>query len=129
MHKVLWYWRTRNNLRFCRLHQLAQGNAYLQFKIIQKLSEWFKGSFLSNEVQLWLYVFKLWKISLKQSTSDGAKCVQQVCLNDKIVWETEFDFPSDPYLSIFFDKQPIYMCGNDMRVLGGQIRNFQFFTQ
>jgi len=63
------------------------------------------------------------QIQLKQLTDDGIDCTQEIKLNGETIWVEELTCPPK------FEKElNIHMCGDDERVLDGQIRNFKFFT-
>lgn len=63
------------------------------------------------------------KFQFIQITDDGINCTQKLNLNDELIWENQLECPLK-----YEDEKNIYMCGDDTRVLNGQIQNFKFFT-
>ena len=56
--------------------------------------------------------------------NDGPMCEMEILVDDNSIARLSLECPD-----ILPGEQGIYMCGNDSRVLDGQIRNFQFFSQ
>ena len=58
-----------------------------------------------------------------QITDDGINCIQKIYVNDNKIWEIRLTCPPK-----FEAAMDVHMCGDDTRVMDGQIRNFKFFT-
>ena len=56
-------------------------------------------------------------------TDDGVDCTQKIKVNGEEIWKEKLTCPPK-----FEEEMNIHMCGDDTRVMDGQIRNFKFFT-
>ena len=76
---------------------------------------------LYSKLTIQCIIIRHWKFQMKQSTSDGENCQQQLIYDNSVLWSESLRCPEPVTYPL-----NIYFTGTDSRVVSGEVRNFRF---